>query len=147
VTLVGDTLDEVDEAQRQMVRIGIDRPAGRAEGGVQRWGSAGDVRSYLSRSFAALADARAHGHLAVLDVRRDDEWADGHIDGATHIPLHDLEGRLAEVPDGEVWVHCASGYRAAIAASLLDRAGHAIVAVDDDWASAAKHGLPITSHT
>jgi len=145
VTLVGDTPDDVAEAQRQMVRIGIDRPTGRAEGGLDRWSAGGDVRGYRSVSFAELADARAEDEVAVLDVRRDDEWAEGHIDGAVHIPLHDLEARLDEIPDGEVWVHCASGYRAAIAASLLDRAGHRIVAIDDDWASAAQHGLPITS--
>jgi len=144
VTLVGDTPDEVAEAQRQMVRIGIDRPAGRADGGLARWGAGGEVRGYRSLSFAELASARAERAIAVLDVRRDDEWAAGHVDGAVHIPLQDLEARLDEVPDGEVWVHCASGYRAAIAASLLDRAGHPIVAVDDDWASAAQHGLPIT---
>ena len=145
VTLVGDTPDEVAEAQRQMVRIGIDRPAGRADGGLDRWSAGGDVRGYRSVSFAELAHARAEREVAVLDVRRDDEWAEAHIDGALHIPLHDLEARLDEVPDGEVWVHCASGYRAAIAASLLDRAGHRIVAIDDDWVSAAQHGLPITS--
>lgn len=39
----------------------------------------------------------------------------------------------------EVWVHCATGYRAAIAASLLDRAGRSVVAVHDDWAAASKH--------
>jgi rhodanese-related sulfurtransferase len=55
-----------------------------------------------------------------------------------HIPLHDLDARLDEVPDGEVWVHCASGYRAAIAASLLDRAGVTVVAIDDEWAAASK---------
>lgn len=147
VTLVGDTVDEVAEAQRQMVRIGIDRPAGASDGGLARWSAGGDVRSYRSVSFSELAEARADREVAVLDVRRDDEWAEGHVDGAVHIPLHDLEGRLDEVPDGEVWVHCASGYRAAIAASLLDRAGHRIVAVDDDWASAAQHGLAITPAT
>jgi len=147
VTLVGDTVDEVAEAQRQMVRIGIDRPAGGADGGLSRWSAGGEVRAYGSGSFRALADARAHHDVVVLDVRRDDEWAEGHVDGAVHIPLHDLEARLDEIPDGEVWVHCASGYRAAIAASLLDRAGHPLIAIDDDWASAAQHGLPITSAT
>ncbi len=145
VTLVGDTPDEVTEAQRQMVRIGIDRPAGGADGGLPRWSAGGDVRGYRSVSFAELADARDDREVSVLDVRRDDEWAEGHVEGALNIPLHDLEARIDEVPDGEVWVHCASGYRAAIAASLLDRAGHHIVAVDDDWASAAQRGLAITS--
>ena len=147
VTLVGDTVDEVAEAQRQMVRIGIDRPAGGASGGIEKWSAGGEMRSYRSTSFAELAEARARGAIAVLDVRRDDEWAEGHVDGAVHIPLHDLDTRLGEVPDGEVWVYCASGYRASIAASLLDRAGHQIVAVDDDWEFAAKHDLPITSAT
>jgi rhodanese-related sulfurtransferase len=48
---------------------------------------------------------------------------------------------MDEVPSGEVWVHCASGYRAALAASLLDRAGRTVVAVDDEWAAAAKHAV------
>ena len=147
VTLVGDTAAEIAEAQRQMVRIGIDRPAGSADGGLEKWGARGDVRRYRSASFAELAEAHARGAIAVLDVRRDDEWDAGHIDGAVHIPLHDLGARLEVVPVGEVWVHCATGYRASIAASLLDRVGRQIIAVDDDWESAAKHDLPITSAT
>ena len=147
VTLVGDTADEVAEAQRQMVRIGIDRPAGGADGGMEKWSGGGDVRSYRSTSFAELAETRARGAIAVLDVRRDDEWAEGHIDGAVHLSLDELEARLDQIPAGEVWVHCASGYRASIAASLLDRAGYQTVAVDDDWESAAKHDLPTKSAT
>lgn len=138
VTLVGDTGDQVAEAQRQMVRIGIDRPAGRAEGGIDTWAAGGDVRSYRTATFAELADARADDAVVVLDVRRDDEWAEGRIKGAVHIALHGLEERLDEVPDAEVWVHCASGYRASIAASLLDRAGRDVVAIDDEWAATTK---------
>lgn len=140
VTLVGDTGDQVAEAQRQMVRIGIDRPAGGAEGGIDTWAAGGDVRSYRTATFAELADARADDAVVVLDVRRDDEWAEGRIEGAVHIPLHGLEERLDEVPDAQVWVHCASGYRASIAASLLDRAGRSVVAIDDEWSAAAEHG-------
>jgi rhodanese-related sulfurtransferase len=147
VTLVGDSADEVAAAQRQMVRIGIDRPAGGADGGLETWGDGGDVRSYRSASFRDLAAASALGHVAVLDVRRDDEWDEGRIEGAVHIPLHDLQSRIRDVPGRghEVWVHCTSGYRTAIAASLLDRAGRTVVAVNDDWKDAAAAGLPITS--
>lgn len=147
LTLLGDSAGEVAEAQRQLVRIGIDRPAGAAAGGLEKWSEGGQVRGYRSTSFAELAQARGGEAGVVLDVRRDDEWVDGHLEGAVHIPLHDLEDRLDEVPDGEVWVHCASGYRAGIGASLLDRAGRQVVAVDDDWASAASHDLPITAET
>ena len=139
VTLVGDTAEEVGEAQRQMVRIGIDRPAGAADGGIAAWGAGGDIGSYRSATFAELAEARDGEGMVVLDVRRDDEWAEGSIDGAIHIPLHDLQARKAEVPAGEVWVHCASGYRASIAASLLDGAGRRVVHLDDDWAEATKY--------
>ncbi|MEO8162981.1 MAG: MBL fold metallo-hydrolase, partial [Ilumatobacteraceae bacterium] len=140
ITLVGDTADEVAEAQRQMVRIGIDRPAGSDDGGLKIWGEGGEIRSFRSVVFDDLASASTNDTIVVLDVRRDDEWAEGRIDGATHIPLPDLEKRLGELPDGEVWVHCSSGYRASIAASLLDRAGRAVVAIDDDWAAAARQG-------
>ena len=55
----------------------------------------------------------------MLDVRRRLEWAESHIDGAVHIPLHELLQRADEVPAGELWVHCAAGYRASIATSIL----------------------------
>jgi rhodanese-related sulfurtransferase len=79
----------------------------------------------------------------VIDVRADDEWAAGHIAGALHIPLPDVVDRLDDIPDGVVWVHCAAGYRAAAAASLLARAGRDAIHVDDDWPNAAIAGLPI----
>lgn len=139
ITLVGDTVDEVAEAQRQMVRIGIDRPAGADAGGLKMWGAGGDIRSFRSVAFDDLAGASTDDNIVVLDVRRDDEWAAGRIDGAVHIPLPDLERRLGELPTGDVWVHCSSGYRASIAASMLDRAGRVVVAIDDDWAVAVKH--------
>lgn len=138
ITLVGDTADEVAQAQRQMLRIGIDRPAGGEDGGLEMWGAGGEIRSYKTVPFGDLAIALANRVVVVLDVRRDDEWAVSRIDGAVHIPLHNLESRLNEVPDGEVWVHCSSGYRASIAASMLDRAGRTVVAIDDDWAAATK---------
>ena len=50
-------------------------------------------------------------------------------------------GRLAEVPAGEVWVHCAAGYRASVAASVLDAGGRSPVAIDDSFDNAEKVGL------
>lgn len=68
----------------------------------------------------------------VLDVRRNDERVPGGIAGSQHIPIHELPHRVEEVPtDVGVWVHCASGYRAAVAASVLARAGRTPVLVDD----------------
>ncbi len=133
VTLVGDTQDEVDEAQRQLVRVGIDRPAAQATGGVERYGDTADRGSYRIADLEELAKLLADdGSITILDVRRDDERQRGGIKGSLHIPIHALELRMDEVPtDTEVWVHCASGYRAAIAASLLARGGRSPVLVDD----------------
>lgn len=64
-----------------------------------------------------------------------------------NIPLHELPHRLYDVPAGEVWAHCASGYRSAIAASLLDRIDRHVVLVDDDFDQAAKAGLLIGAPT
>ncbi|MGW6504875.1 MBL fold metallo-hydrolase, partial [Nonomuraea angiospora] len=59
--------------------------------------------------------------------------------------LAELPGRLAEVPEGTVWVHCGTGYRAAAAASLLARSGRQVVHIDDAYSHAADAGLPITA--
>jgi hydroxyacylglutathione hydrolase len=144
LTLVGESPEQVAAAQRQLARIGIDRPAAAAAGDVAAL-SAGRAGSYPVTGFAGLAAAWGGGGLVVLDVRRPDEWQAGHLDGAVHIPFWELEQRAGEVPDGEVWVHCASGFRAAIGASLLERAGRRVVHVDDDWPPAAELGLPVTA--
>ena len=142
ITLLGETAADVAEAQRELVRIGIDRPAAHATGGPERWAQ-GDLRSFPTATFADLAEVRHHREVVVLDVRRDDEHAEARIAGAVNIPLQDLPTRLADVPAGEVWVHCASGYRSSVAASFLDAAGRHLVAVDDDFDNVRAAGLPV----
>ncbi|MBW9207631.1 rhodanese-like domain-containing protein [Mumia sp. zg.B53] len=62
--------------------------------------------------------------LVVVDVREDDEWASGHVDGALHIPLSDLAARIDEVPaEGQVLVYCRSGGRSARATAFLQQRG------------------------
>lgn len=145
VTLLGETAGQVAEAQRELARIGIDRPAAIAIGQPEDWAAGQPLASFPVADFAALAAARRDRPLTVLDVRRDLEWADGHVEGAVHIPLHELRGRLGEVPGGELWVHCAGGYRAAVAASLLQAAHREVTAIDDEFASAAQAGLPVVA--
>jgi glyoxylase-like metal-dependent hydrolase (beta-lactamase superfamily II)/rhodanese-related sulfurtransferase len=143
VTLLGETAEQVAEAQRELVRIGIDRPAAAATGKPEEWTD--EPLATLERAtFADLAQVRHHRRVSVLDVRRVSEWRAGHLVGAVHIPIHEIVARMDEVPDGEVWVHCASGYRASIAASVLAASGRRVVSVDDSYdRSAAASGLPI----
>jgi rhodanese-related sulfurtransferase len=69
------------------------------------------------------------------------------VAGARHLALPDLSDRLDEVralaANGPVWVHCAQGFRAAIAASVLDARGVPVVLVNDSLASAAAAGLEL----
>jgi glyoxylase-like metal-dependent hydrolase (beta-lactamase superfamily II)/rhodanese-related sulfurtransferase len=139
LTVLGDTPDQVRDAQRQLLRIGIDHIDAAATGPLDE-AAAGLPRASYPRSNFIDAATRPAGET-LLDVRRDDERVTSHIDGSVHIPMHQLLNRLDEVPDGRLWVHCASGFRAGIASSLLDRAGHDVVHIDDDYSNAAASGL------
>ncbi|MFE0497952.1 rhodanese-like domain-containing protein [Streptomyces albidoflavus] len=142
VTLLAESPAQLAEAQRELVRVGIDRPAAAATGGPADWLPPGTApTSFRRATFAELARERP---AAVLDVRRDSERSGRRIEGSLHIPLHTLAGRLGELPEGPVWVHCAGGMRAAVAASLLDAAGHEVVAVDDSLDHAEAAGLIVT---
>jgi hydroxyacylglutathione hydrolase len=143
LTLLAKEPEQVAEAQRELSRLGIDRPAAMAVGDPAHWSGDGPLRSFGIADFTALEAVRRHRPIVILDVRRALEWADSHIEGAIHIPLHELPGRLAEVPDEELWVYCRTGYRACVAASILDAADRTVVAVDDDYEQAVTAGLPI----
>jgi rhodanese-related sulfurtransferase len=89
-----------------------------------------------------LPAANVPDEVWLLDVREDDEWAAGHAPGATHIPLGQLGGRAAEVPQDElIYVICRSGVRSANAAQALAGAGWRAVNVAggmQQWAAAGR---------
>jgi hydroxyacylglutathione hydrolase len=141
LTLIGESAEQVAAAQRELVRIGIDRLAGAAIGDVRDLAGVEGLRAYPVRDFTDLADVLVRGPVHVLDARRHDERAAGAIAGSLHIPLHELVDRVDELPEGELWVHCASGYRASIAAAMLDRLGQRVVLIDDAYEAARALGL------
>jgi rhodanese-related sulfurtransferase len=86
------------------------------------------------------------GQVQLLDVREDDEWSAGRIDGATHISLSELPARLDELDrDRTVVTVCRSGARADKAAELLGGAGWTAEAMDGGMTSWAQAGLPVTT--
>ena len=151
VVLLGESAEQVAQAQRELARIGIDRPAAAATGTPEQWANdESDLAELPVATFADLAAARAgrppHGlppAEAVLDVRLVGEWRQGHLEGAVHVPLPELPQRAMELSAGPVWVHCQSGYRASIAAGVLAAAGHRTVLVDDDFGIARDSGLTV----
>jgi rhodanese-related sulfurtransferase len=145
VTLLGETVDDVAEAQRELVRVGIDRPAAMATGKPQEWTDL-PLRTFPQSTFAGLAAQLAQDpQTVVLDVRRNQERAERYIAGSVHIPIHEVLDRLDEIPAGQVWVHCGGGYRAGVVAALLDARGRDVVAVDDSFDNAGPAGLPLST--
>ena len=130
LTLLGETAEQVAEAQRELVRIGIDRP-GRPPPPAARsdWADAAAARRYRGRDFADLAQVapppagRRPGRPPQPGVGRVAHRRRRRTSRCTS-----CRAASGEVPDGEVWVHCAAGYRASIAASLLAAAGRTVVA-------------------
>jgi glyoxylase-like metal-dependent hydrolase (beta-lactamase superfamily II)/rhodanese-related sulfurtransferase len=112
------------EAVTQLARIGWDEVRGYLAGGVDPWRASGrEVASYPAVDVDEFCRRYRSGDVgAVVDVRQRTEWDEGHIEGSRHLFVGDLPGRLDQVPRGEpVWLICASGQRASIAASLLAR--------------------------
>ncbi|WP_438431257.1 rhodanese-like domain-containing protein [Gorillibacterium sp. sgz500922] len=66
--------------------------------------------------------------LFLVDVREPDEWEEGHIEGATHIPLGELAQRLGELPrDRELIMVCRSGSRSGLACEYMESLGYDVV--------------------
>jgi hydroxyacylglutathione hydrolase len=126
--LVTESPAQVQAAATHLLRVGFDNLAGVLEGGMEAWETAGLPLTSLATLSAQELGRRLRQKredVVVLDVRTDAEWSAGHIEGARHIMLGKLPERLAEVPrNTPVVVVCASGYRGAIAGSLLRREGY-----------------------
>ncbi len=141
ITLVGSQ-EQVTAAVRDLSRIGIDHPDVAIGQDLTVLGDGLPIVSYPVVGWSDVVTARQANELDVLlDTRRDDEWASGHIEGAVHIPLDELRERLGDLPPGRVWVHCGSGYRASIAASMLHRADRDVMHINQEYAAAEKSGL------
>jgi rhodanese-related sulfurtransferase len=156
LTLLGDTPEQVQEFQRELVRIGIDRPEAHATGTPAEWAAdPADILTTERVDFAGFVRALEEDPNRVyVDARRRSEWIDGHVEGAKLVPLHEFPARIDEIAtwskaaehagaDPRVWVSCGSGFRASIATSMLQRAGVPVVHIDDAFRNAAKAGAKI----
>jgi hydroxyacylglutathione hydrolase len=129
--LIAGTADEIAEARMRLARVGIEELSGYLEGGVEGWQKAGFELAQMPQVTVEELKTHLAAHdLHVLDVRREGEWNAGHIEGADWYPLDRFKAALPTLEEGTpTAVHCKSGYRSMIAASLLQRAGHNVVNV------------------
>ena len=96
-------------------------------------------------SVAGVPDPLPEG-LLVLDVREDEEWAAGHVEGSTHVPLMELGERVADLPLVEqTLVVCRSGHRSAHATAYLRQLGVEAVNLDGGLAAWHQAGRPLVA--
>ncbi len=115
-----------EEVAVRLGRIGFDSMAGYLDGGMQVLSPRPDLVVRTERITApTLAEQLTTPDApAILDVRVEGEWVAGHIEGSVNLSLTYLKGRIAEVPKGRpLIVHCAAGYRSAVAISILENQG------------------------
>jgi len=116
------------ESLIRLARVGFTRMIGLLKGGFDAWKKSGkpiDLIIDIEADEMAM-DLPYDKNMVVIDVRRETEFADGHIRNAINMPLNDLTdpGNLAQLDeDLNFYVHCAGGYRSVIASSLLKRQG------------------------
>ncbi len=80
----------------------------------------------------------------LLDVRTDHEWEAGHIEGATHIDLPELPGRVDELDrDRTVVVYCRTGNRSEMAAAALAAGGYDVAKMEEGMVGWSEAGLPM----
>jgi rhodanese-related sulfurtransferase len=135
LVLLCDSPDPIASALRDLAAIGIDGPATHVLEDDEPL-----TAGYRRADWAEFRDHQ--GPRVVVDVRQRDEYDAGHLPGAHHLPVQDADLAAGTLPAGELWVHCRSGYRAGIAASVLERHGRSVVHVDDSWDRVDELGIP-----
>ena len=134
IVVVAASAASAREAVMRLARVGIESVSGYLVG-------TGDLPTAATPQLSV--DELAASGVPVLDVRREAEYAAGHVPGARNLPLAELPQRIDEVPREKVAVICAGGYRSIAAASLLARDGFDVVNVAGGTQAWIGAGLPI----
>jgi hydroxyacylglutathione hydrolase len=148
VVVVGHDDDEARHAIGLAASVGVTNVAGYLAGGMTSWREDRRPVARIARmTVPELRERLEHGApLQVVDVRERDEWEDGHIPGSVHRPYHDIDAIPPGIdPAQSVAAICASGQRAAVAASLLARHGarDVVHVVDSGVPAWEREGWPI----
>ena len=130
-----------EETVVRLSRVGFDKMQGYLQGGFESWKNAGEKIDLIIDVEAdeLMMDIPHDPNLIVLDVRREPEFADGHLKDAVNIPLNEMTDviHLAQFDDSQnLYIHCAGGYRSVIASSLIKKQGlHNLRNVLGGWAA------------
>lgn len=129
-----------EETIVRLARVGFDKVEGYLQGGFEAWKNAGEIIDILIQVDAdeLAMDIPFDSNLKVLDVRNENEFAEGHVKDAMNLPLSNMTdpAQIAQLEENQnIYVHCGGGYRSVIASSLLKRQGyHNLRNVFGGWA-------------
>jgi glyoxylase-like metal-dependent hydrolase (beta-lactamase superfamily II)/rhodanese-related sulfurtransferase len=114
------------EAITRLSRIGFDNCLGFLEGGIKKWIRDGnETESLETLNSKSFIDILKLNKIDILDVRRESEFKNKHIEGALNIPLSNLKDKLHDIRQNDnLYVHCAGGYRSVIGISILRKMGY-----------------------
>jgi len=115
-----------EETLVRLARVGFDKVEGFLKGGFEAWEKAGEKTDMIINIEAdeLAMDIPFDDNLTVLDVRKYTEFTDGHVKNAVNLPLAEMRdvAQIAQFEETQnIYIHCESGYRSVIAASLLKR--------------------------
>lgn len=118
-----------EETIVRLSRVGFQNVEGYLGGGFDAWRNAGERIDMIIDVEAdeLMMDIPHDPNLQLIDVRRETEFADGHLENAYNLPLNEMTDilHIAQLEDDKnIYVHCAGGYRSVIAASLLKKQGY-----------------------
>jgi glyoxylase-like metal-dependent hydrolase (beta-lactamase superfamily II)/rhodanese-related sulfurtransferase len=148
VVVTAGSDQEAVKMARLLEAVGFRSVLGILGGGVGAWQRDGlETESTPAIDIRELAERLRRGEVELLDVRDDEEWEEGHVEGSVHIPYHDLRNGLpGDIQNGKpLAVACSIGNRSSIAVSLLRRAGveGVIHVADGGVADLEEQGIPL----
>ena len=118
-----------EETVVRLARVGFENVEGFLNGGFDAWKSAGENTDLIIdvETDELAMDLPFDDRITVLDVRKSNEFAEGHVKDAVNLPLAEMTdvAQIAQLEeDQNIYIHCGSGYRSVIASSLLKRPGY-----------------------
>lgn len=140
-----------EETVTRLARVGFDQTLGYLKGGIESWRMAGkEVDTVDSVSIDELSEIyqKTEGKIPIFDVRKPGEFHSEHITTAFNAPLDFLNDHLAEFPKEETFfLHCKSGYRSMIAASILKSRGyHNLIDVEGGFEAIKESAIPVSDY-
>ena len=139
-----------EETITRLARVGFDYVIGHLKGGIEAWKNEGKEIDIVERYSADQLQEHFNDEgIEIIDIRKQSEYENGHIENVKNIPLDNINNELAAFPqDKKIVLHCAGGYRSMIAASILKARGwQNIVDVEGGYGEIQKLDLPFSQNT